>query len=42
MLSSDVWLQWSSGSPASKLSCMGVSLRGTGAIELAGAPVSIF
>ena len=42
MLSSDVWLQWSSGSLASELSHMGVSLRGVGAIELAGAPVSIF
>ena len=40
VLSSDVWLQWSSGSLASKLSCMGVSLRGMRAVELAGAPVS--
>ena len=41
VLSSDVWLQWSSGSPALEHSHIGISFRGAGAIGLAGAPVSI-
>ena len=41
VLSSDVWLQWSSGSPASKHSRISVSFRGTGATGLAGTSVSM-
>ena len=41
VLSSDVWLQWSSGSPASKHSHMSISFRGMGAAGLAGTSVSM-